>query len=495
MEEAAPPNVTVLPESIPETFQLPTRLIKVLTYAGIELPEDQQANLYKLFYSLSVTSISTGFHLKLLINRVEDPVTLSCMDDADTLSKLIAVGFFLTGTDSTFRPIKAEVQMQVERLAASFIASRDKISEKDTDSDDEVERIPNGNVESLTEKLAAMAVHTSVSQYTTSWKTQKLDNFSGLPGDWFQWRISAAAIFCQCGLYEVLDSKAFAITHIPMNAAVHGMLTQCFTQTEKCCMLHTTHTMVGNGYGAWQNLLAFYENHSMINSFIQHYYDEFKILDVTDYEEFYPFSTEFLYLQGQIQMLQDLSAEKATDPSERTCPVPIRCYSEEFLKKMKIPELITMTELLQREAVTGATKSIATYIQLFTTGLTEKKLLVMSSKKKVNNSNQKDKQGSSNNKPAVSPSLKPPGNNSDASAHFKKTLISEKEKASDPSQKKYVQSLIDKCSAPTPKKKARFQSKHGNGNGKKHSRRVASTNRGTAEKVTPDGVNIDQMEY
>jgi hypothetical protein len=487
MEEEVPANVTVLPESIPETFKLPKKLIKVFTYAGVNLPADQQANVYKLFYSLSVSSIITGFHLKSLKNKVTDPVTLSCVDNADMLTILIAIGYFLTGKDSTFKPIKAEVQAQV----AQHVASLNEIqNDTDNDSDDEDELISNGNIDSSTDKLAAMAVHTGVSHYTTNWKTMKLDDFSGFPGDWFQWRISAVATFCQCGLFEVLDNKAFASQHIPMNAAVHGMLTHCFAQTEKCCMLHTTHTMVGNGYGAWQNLLAFYENHSMINSYIQYYYDEFEKLEVTEHKEFYPFSTEFLFLQGQLDMLQKLSADKATDPSEKTRSVPIESYPKEFLKKMNIGELQTITEVLQREAP----KAIPAYIQLFTTALTEKKLLVMTSKKKRNNSDHKDKQGSSNNKPAASPSISPPGNHSDVNAHYKKKLISEKEKTSDPSQKKYVQSLIDKCSPPAPNKGARFQTKHGKGNGKKHSRRVASTNRGTAAKVAP-GDNIDKMEY
>lgn len=59
LEAAMGDHVMVLLDVIPETLKRPLRLAKVAGYANIPLPEDQQANLYKLFYNLSVSKVLT----------------------------------------------------------------------------------------------------------------------------------------------------------------------------------------------------------------------------------------------------------------------------------------------------------------------------------------------------------------------------------------------------------------------------------------------------
>jgi hypothetical protein len=82
--------------------------------------------------------------VKKQTNRVEDEVTLSCLEDnIHILYRLNAVGYYLMGKDSNFKPKKLDVKEKIDSLVEQYFSNRDDDNDVDMD---EVEEIDNPDI-------------------------------------------------------------------------------------------------------------------------------------------------------------------------------------------------------------------------------------------------------------------------------------------------------------------------------------------------------------
>lgn len=419
---------------LPEDFAISESLKAVLNKAKISLTK----GISRILVTFGVYNTGDGYMLQRVANHIGEEPLMTALDDiVGTAYKLVEIGNFLL------------------------------------DKEDDYELQDDDKVIARTKDPTGPGVRS-----TPHWTFKKLDDFDGAASNWISWKEGARAIFSQCGLYGVLNSKTYAKENSEMNAAVHGMLTICFANN-KFPLLFATIGYEGNGYGAWKYLCDFYECSVMTNAYIRNYTNEFDQLKETKLANFMTYATKFLLLKDRLDHLHK-RMEKFR-PTETSKVAKIDNYVQRFFEQLQIPELRSRAEIVRRM---DSNKEVPYYIKQLFDYMSELGTHHVShggnSSPGHSNKGGGSNQGSTPPKPSVDPNLV-----------FKQECQRKLKTCTDEAEKKVLQTFIDRQDQTSNNGNKRPHNGHGKAKRGKRARRAKAAQ----ARASGSNGNVERDDY